>query len=33
MAQLHYNPEDSYIPSVGVDELAYIIDTVRNEMI
>ena len=30
---LHYNPEDSYIPSVGVDELADVIDTVRAGMI
>ena len=29
---LHYNPEDSYIPSVGVDELADVIDTVRKSV-
>jgi hypothetical protein len=31
--QLHYNPEDCYIPSVGVDELTDVIDTVRAGMI
>jgi len=30
--QLHYNPEDSYIPSVGVDELADVINSVRKDI-